>query len=259
MDTRLKEGRFFNENIESDKLESVVINEAFATRMKWDNPIEQVLEYDDNKYVVIGVMENFHSNDFYQQIFPTMMFITPEENFRYIAVRSEAGRIANVDTFMEETWKEVEAEFPYQGFIQNEVFDFFFQNLDGNIRIIGFVSILSLILACMGLFGLVSFNVNRRMKEYSIRKVLGAGLPSIIKSINNSFIWLLIIGLVLGVPLGYLAMNGMLTQMFPDPAPTGIAPFVLGIGFVLLTAVLTIISQIYKVAKSNPAEVLKNE
>ncbi|MEL7002529.1 MAG: ABC transporter permease [Bacteroidota bacterium] len=229
MGVRLDKGRFFEREIVSDKTESIIINQAFAKRMNWEDPIDKVVEHEDKKYNVIGVVEDFHADVFYEAIFPTMMLVAEQEQFRYLAVRSNAGQVANVASFMKESWKEVEAELPYEGFIQGEVFDFFFQNLDGNIRIMRFVSLLALILACMGLFGLVSFNVSRRMREFSIRKVLGAGLPSITKSINKEFIWLLIIGILLGAPLGYISMNGLLTQMFPDNAPIGIFPFVLGV------------------------------
>lgn len=259
MGIRLAQGRFFDKNIESDKLGNVVVNKAFVKRMKWDNPIEKTIRVSDHNYIVVGVVEDFQGTDFYRAIHPTLMFIGPEKDFNYLATRSKTGNLESVNRFMEASWKEVEQEFPYEGFIQGEVFDAFFQGLDANIAIIRFVSILSLILSCMGLFGLVSFNVSRRMKEYSIRKVLGANLITITNSINNGFIWLLVIGVALGAPLGYLSINGLLTMMFPDPAPLGVLPFALGIFFVLLSALLTVASQVYKVAKSNPAEVLKNE
>ena len=160
---------------------------------------------------------------------------------------------------MEETWKNVDPDLPYEGFIQNEVFDLFFENIDANSKLLGGLSFIALILSCMGLFGLVSFNINRRMKEFSIRKVLGANMMTISKAINGDFIWLLVIAMLLGVPLGYLSMDGLFNIMFPTREPLGISSFVIAIAFVFMTAFITVGTQIYRVSKSNPADNLRNE
>ena len=172
MGLRLSSGRFFSENIESDKSEHVIVNQTFVEKLKWDNPLEQTFWYDSTRYIVIGVIEDFHYKSFYNEILPSFMRITDEAKFNFITSKVESGSVAKSRDFMKQTWKTTEPDLPYEGFVQDEVFDDFFTNVDANGALMVFISIMALVLACMGLFGLVAFNINRRMKEYSIRKRL---------------------------------------------------------------------------------------
>ena len=97
------------------------------------------------------------------------------------------------------------------------------------------------------------------MKEYSIRRVLGANLTSIGKSVNNDFVWYLIIAGIIGAPVAYMLMNMLLNSIFELVMPITAWPFVIAFGSVIFTAYLTISSQILKVSRSNPADTLRNE
>ncbi len=255
----LNSGRFFTEGRESDNRENVVVNESFVKKANWDNPLEATFLYDSIRYSVIGVVDDFHYNDFMQDIYPAFFRITPEEEFRYISMRIAAGTTTETQDLLKATWKDIEPDLPYDGFVQDEVFDGFFQSMDANVVVMAFVSGLSTVLACMGLFGLVSFSITKRIKEFSIRKVLGANLVVIMRSITRDFAWMLIIGMVLALPMSYMSMEGLLTSLFPIREPLGVGPFVWAAVLLISTAIVTVSSQIYRVAKSNPAENLRNE
>lgn len=259
MGLRINSGRSFDENIESDKLETVLVNQSFADRMEWDDPLQKSFIYDSSRYHVIGVTEDFHYVNFYGELLPSFIKISSDDDFNFLVAKVNPGSVMRSRDLMEDTWKKVEPDLPYEGFIQNQVFDQFFQNLDANIELMSSVSIIALILSCMGLFGLVSFNINRRMKEFSIKKVLGANMITISKAINGDFIWLLVIAMILGAPLGYLSMDSLFELMFPAREPIGTTSFILGVLFVFITAFITVGTQIYRVAKSNPADNLRNE
>ena len=81
----------------------------------------------------------------------------------------------------------------------------------------------------------------------------------ITKSISNNFIWILIIAMILGAPLGYLTMDGLLSLMFAEREPFGITPFVVSVAVILLTAIVTVSTQVMKVAKTNPVDMIRNE
>ena len=104
MNVQLKQGRFFDEAISSDKTESVIVNEAFVRKMGWKEPIGQTFEFDNVKWYVIGVVQNFHYKEFYYDIEPTMIHIGAEEKYRYLVVNAAAGSADEVSDFLKKSW-----------------------------------------------------------------------------------------------------------------------------------------------------------
>ncbi|MEP2508179.1 MAG: FtsX-like permease family protein, partial [Reichenbachiella sp.] len=117
----------------------------------------------------------------------------------------------------------------------------------------------AIILGCMGLFGLLSFNLQRRMKEFGVRKVLGAGRGTLIKLANKEYLWIMVVSFFLGAPLGYLLMDKLLNLMYQDPLQITAIPFILSIALMAITVGLTVTGQILNVTKVNPAEILRSE
>ena len=121
------------------------------------------------------------------------------------------------------------------------------------------MSSIMLLISCMGLFGLSSQNVNRRMKEIGIRKVMGASISTITGLINRGFLLLILIAAFVATPLTYMALNALLNTVYQYHITITAMPFTLSFAMILFTAVLTISLQIYRVIVANPAEVLRNE
>ena len=111
----------------------------------------------------------------------------------------------------------------------------------------------------MGLFGLVSLNIARRMKEFSIHKVLGASLGAVIRLVNKEFVRLLIIAIVISTPLSYWLMKSLLDSIYEYHVPVGGLPFVFAAICLLTIAVLTVSSHVYKVVVANPVDSLRTE
>lgn len=259
MGIRLKQGRFFERERITDQDESVVINETFARDFDWENPLEVSFELDSTVFHVIGVVEDFHYFDFDDKIEPAFFRMSKDEDTNYISVRIERGNIAKAEAFAEELWKKHVPDFPYNGFFQDAVFDNHFDDLKGHARIMTFTATLAIILSCMGLFGLVSLNVATRMKEFSIRKVLGAGITAIFKGVNRQYFWILTIACVLGLPVAYVLVDSLFDEVYEYHMPLTLAPFIMAALFLFSVALLTVSSQIYKVVVSNPVDSLRQE
>jgi putative ABC transport system permease protein len=259
MNIRLKAGRFFDKAIESDKTESVIINESFARKMGWDNPLDQYFEHDSTKRYVVGVVEDFYYNDFYWQVKPVMLTITPNENFKYLAVRAEAGSINSTQEELKKAWATVAPDDPYQGFLQNEVFDNFLNSNRANNKVIYFISGVAVILAAMGLYGLVSYNLTRRIKEFSVRKVFGANVWQLFNLMNRDYIWILIIAFAGGAPLGAWLVDMMLNAAYPEQIPTTIWPYIISISVMIGSVGLTIATQLRRLIEENPTQTLRSE
>jgi hypothetical protein len=259
MNLRLQSGRFFNRFIQSDEQESVLVNESFVRMMGWDNGLEQSFEYDSGKRYVVGVIEDFHYEGFYNQLGPVMISITPDTTFRYFTAKASAGNIGTVKNYLERAWREVAPDDPYEGFLQDDVFENFYNDNTANIKLLSFISGTAILLGCLGLFGLVSFNITRRLKEFSVRKVFGANMPHLFRLMSRDYLWILLIAFGIGAPTGFVLMNFLIQHIYPDPQPAGILPFAAAISAMAITVGITVASQMRRVVRENPAETLRIE
>lgn len=259
MNVRLVEGRLFDKAIQSDQMESVVVNENFVKVMGWKSGLNQIFEYDSVKRRVIGVVRNFHYDDFYRGILPTMFSIAPEKEFRYISVKAAGGHVMETEAWLEESWKKIGPDDPYEGSLQDEVFANWANNNKTEVKLLGFVAALATILSCLGLFGLVSYNITRRLKEFSVRKIFGASVFQVFRIMNRDYIWILSIAFILGAPTGFFLMDNLIHHIYIEPQSAGLRPFIIAISLMALTVALTIGSQMNRIIKENPAKTLRIE
>jgi putative ABC transport system permease protein len=256
---RLKAGRFFDEHIASDSIEAVIVNESFVNMMGWKDALSQSFEKDSTKRFVIGVIGNFHYDDFYNEVDPVMFTVVDEKDFNYLVVKASPGRIGAVYDFLEQTWKQAAPDDPWRGFLQDDVFKNFFNSNRAN-NIVGyFISGTALLLACMGLYGLVSYNLTRRLKEFSVRKVFGANIFQIFRLMSNDYLWIVLISFGVGAPLGSYLINLLIQQAFPDPIPPSSLPYVITVGLMVLTVLLTVLTQVRRITTESPSVTLRME
>ncbi len=259
MNMRLKEGRFFKKEIETDNRESVIINESFAKHMNWRQPLKQSFEYDSVKYYVVGVVYDFHYSGFYNITLPVIFRVAPENNFRFLSLRTGPNKQAEVESFLKGAWKEVAPDDPYEGFFQDSVLEIFYRDNDANIKLLYFFSTMAVLLACLGLFGLVSYNITRRIKEFSIRKVFGANVLQIFKLMNRDYIMILGVAFLIGAPAGFYFVNTLIQHLYPEPQAPNPLPFLVAISLMAATVAITVGSQLRRVITENPTSTLRSE
>ncbi len=261
---RLQEGRSFDENLQSDREESVVVNETFIEQIGWkDSPQASVLGKtllcNGKTYNVVGVVEDFHYSPFILGVQPVILTVADKADFRYLSVNVAPGKAIQTADALKSLWATLTPDIPYEGFFQDSVFDDYFQGMENSASMFTFISVIALVISCMGLFGLVTLMIAKRKKEISIRKVLGATVSDVIRLINKEFVFILLISVILGSALGFMMINAMLNIMADGAMPLGASPFIFTAGIILATALLTIISQVYRGAVANPVEALRNE
>jgi ABC-type antimicrobial peptide transport system permease subunit len=256
---RLKSGRFFELNSATDKKESIVVNEAFVSKLGLDNPFGDRVIIDSTAHYIVGVVDDFHYMHFRHEIKPIFFQIVEDKQFSNLIFRTLPGEAANAENFAKNTWKKLYPDNTYEGYFQNTAFDQYYRENEGITNMMVAIACIAILISCMGLFGLVSMFISKRQKEYSIRKVMGASAKEITLLVNKGFMWVIIISSIIGVPLAYIMAKGVIESIFTYHTPLNVIPYLLTGSILILTALATVSSQILKAIKVNPAQQLRNE
>jgi len=254
---QLKGGRVFNEAEGSDQ-HSVIINETLARTLGSD-PIGRTFRIDTVQYEVIGVIKEFHSYEFTQLVRPIIFKVADKADYHFLSLKARSGADIEVYKALQAGWSELFPEIPFEGGLQEDVWGFYREKI-GIYKLVWRVfAFLAVSLATLGLYGLVRLNVEGRTKEFSIRKVLGAGLKNIASSVMSQYLILLVVVLVVGGPLGHMSAAWLVSFANTYHMPITYSSVIIAIAVMILLVLATISTQITKVAKSNTVAGLKTE
>jgi putative ABC transport system permease protein len=258
LEIHVLEGRGFSRELATDREQAFLVNKSAVARFGWEKAIGKTLNWDGEKQgLVIGVVEDFHFQSLEQKIEPLILHIEPEYD-RYLAIRIDPTDIPDTLTFIREKWESLDPNHPFQYSFLDETFGTLFRQVEQFIRIFGYAAALAIFIACLGLFGLAAFAVDRRRKEIGIRKVLGASILRIFRLLSSEIVWLILIAFALASPFAYLTARKIL-QNFAYRVEIGWWIFALAGGLALIIALLTVSTQAIRAALANPAETLRYE
>jgi putative ABC transport system permease protein len=252
-------GRDFQQDMPSDTLTGVVVNETLAKRMGWTDALNKKAELGDENTIrarVIGVMKDYHQTGMYNEIESLLLVYRELNNIIY--VKLSGNNSEQTLSFVESKWKEVFPDQPFTYTFLSERFNRQFEADEKRGLIFTMFTILAILIACLGLFGLASYMVEQRTKEIGIRKVFGANENVIIRLISRDFIILIVISIIIAVPSAYYIMSNWLENYVYQ---TKIGAILL-IGAALLTIVITFITisfKAYQAAIMNPANSIRTE
>ena len=258
MGLQLTAGRIFNDHHKSDR-QAVVVNELLVKNLALGDPIGQLLEIDSTKYEIIGVVSDFHIYNFYYELLPTIFKVADNNNYRYMSMRVRSGSEKETYEAMQVQWARLFPELPFQGGHQEDVWGIFFEEVGTQETFMRTVAIIAVLLAGLGLYGLVTLNVTGRVREFSIRKVLGAGLKNIAANITKQYVILSAAALIAGAPASYILIKSLIGLLYPDPVPMGYTSVAIAVLILVLVLLAVISTQVRKVSKSNPVAGLKVE
>lgn len=256
MGIELKEGRDFSLDFASDVNEAYILNETAIRELGLNSPLGKAFEIIE-RGKIIGVVKDFHFLSLHSEIEPVVLVLYPE-GFNQFAVRIRSENIPEALGFLEETWNSLAVEQAFEYRFLDQEFDALYKSEMRLEKIFTWVSILSVLIACLGLFGLASYAVERRTKEIGIRKVLGASSSRLIWLLSREFTLWVLLANVFAWPVAYFIMQQWLKN-FAYRAPLGLWIFLLS-GFLALgIAVLTVFIQSYRAAISDPVNTLRYE
>ena len=260
MGIEIVSGRSFSRTVASDNY-SVLVNETAVRTFGWEDPIGKTFTYthtpDYPPMHVVGVMADFHYHTLHQRIEPLLILFW--EGGGQMVVRLNGLRLSRGLDILRDQWRET---YPNHPPMESYFLD---QDLDqkyaaeqrlGSVFLVG--TVLSILIACLGLLGLASFMAEQRTREIGVRKAVGATISNVILLLSGDFTKLILLAFVIGVPISYYIMQGWLDD-FPYRVEMSSEVFIFtGLAALLITW-LTVGYHALKAATTNPADALRSE
>jgi putative ABC transport system permease protein len=260
MDLKLVAGKFFSAEAGESNKNHIIINEAAAKKMQFTNAVdavgeELIIQHDSTRRSIVGVVADYNHRDLTRQISPLALMYEPHQlsllQVRYTGTYEGAAKTiekswATVNPAMKIDYKEVNSEIKQ-----------FYSIVFGDIvKVLGFISFLTILISCLGLLGMATYTTETRIKEISIRKVLGSSCAALVMLLSKGFITILAIAILIGVPMAYVVNNWWL-QLIAYHTHIDLWVILIGVAALVLFGVITIGSQTFRATFVKPVENLK--
>jgi putative ABC transport system permease protein len=253
-------GRNFSKDFGSDS-SGVVINETTAKLLGYPDPLgKKIYKLDNNNkpisYNIIGVVKNFNYESLRQDIGPLCFLLGQNNGLAMFKINT--GNINNLVSQVENKWKTMAPGMPFSYRFLDESFNDMYRSEQRVGKIVLVFSVLAILIACLGLFGLATFIAEQRTKEIGIRKVLGASVTGIVQLLSKDFVKLVLIAFIIAAPVGWYFMHRWL-QDFVYRINVSWWIFLLAAGLAIFIALATVSFQAIKTALMNPVKSLRTE
>ncbi|MCP4123611.1 MAG: FtsX-like permease family protein [Bacteroidetes bacterium] len=261
MQMEIVDGRGFNRELDHDSSATVIINESAIRNLNIENPIGARigqnfgpggLQYS----TIVGVVKDFHIEGFNEGIKPMIMNISNYTWFATFRVNSE--NMGETIAFIEKEWNTLEPTHPFRYQFMDEKFGALYAQQVNFGKIFLYLTILAIIISCMGLFGLASYTAERRRKEIGIRKVLGASVLQLMAMLSKDFIKLVLVAIVIAVPISLIFARNWLSG-FTYQIDLPVAPFIYAALMAVAIALVTVSYHAWHAAVSDPVKAIKYE
>ena len=264
MEIKLLSGRNFSESFKTDVWGAVLVNETLVKQLGWQNPVGKRVKYyiDNEKHTaearVVGVVKDFHTYSLQHKIEPLVLQIPAPVEKDNLYVRIQSANITDALTYVRSVYRTFDPASTLAFHFLDENFSQQYKAEQKQGEILLTFTILAVLIACLGLFGLAAFAAEQRTKEIGVRKVLGASVGSIVTLLSKDFLKLILIAIVIATPIAWYAMQQWL-QDFAYRTELSWWLFALSGLLAIGIALLTVSFQSVKAALTNPVTSLRSE
>jgi putative ABC transport system permease protein len=252
---KISEGRSFSKKFGSDS-SSIILNESALHAMGINNPIGKSFDVWGKKYHVIGVTKDFHFSSLYEKVKPCFMRLNP--GGRHILVKIASDHIPESISNIEDICKKYNPGLSFDFSFLDKDYEAMYVSEQREAVLLRWFAGLAIVISCLGLFGLAAFSAQKRQKEMSIRKIVGASIPNIATLLSVDFFKLIFLAMLVSFPLSWWAMTVWLDN-FAYRINIDISVYVLTSLFILFIVLLTVGYQSIKAAIANPVKNLRME
>ena len=254
-------GQYLNNSF--NQLSDIVINETAAKAFNWtpSEAIGKEVKVSDfpTTFTIVGVIKDFHFGSMQENIQPTwFMNVSNRQIYRYLSIRVTNVDVNNAVETLQKEWSKLIPGAPFEYKFMDDILRKIYET-DIQFRKASYAAtLLAIIIALLGVIGLISLSIQRRTKEIAIRKILGSSMTGIIKLFVKEFLFVILFASILACPFAYLIMQNWLNGYAYKIAVTA-EPFIMSVSFLILITILLIIIQTIKTANENPVKNLKTE
>lgn len=250
------------ENLDDEiQKKQMVVNEEFIKKFNLGRPEEAIgtrVKYYDEEREIVGVVKNFHYGTIYNDVQP-FSFIQGEGQLYYINLKLNTDNLANTMAKLDEAWKTVETDHDLKGTFFSEDIERTYQTLSSSMKTYGLLAIVAIGISILGLLGMAVYTAESKVKELTIRKVLGATYYNLLSLLSRNFLIILVIATAIAIPTALYIFRSTLQNNMEYVMTVGFWELASGALLVIIVAIITIGSQATKAARMNPASNLRNE
>jgi putative ABC transport system permease protein len=264
MEIKIMKGRGFSSKFASDTINSMMINEAALRLMNEKNPIGKVVNWNDKKLKIIGVVSDFNLYSPQSNVppmaffhFKTIDWISYNMTKIHVKISPENREqtIANIEKF----WvKNVDGDYPFTYDFVDKNYARTYQSYVNQKNLFSLMNFIVILIALFGLFALASFSIQRRMKEIAIRKTLGAETNVLLVALSKQYVLFCVVGFLIAIFPVYYLLNLWL-ENFAYRIEISILPFVIGFFALLILTLIVVLSRAYQATKVDVLKYLKYE
>ncbi|MBO3698107.1 ABC transporter permease [Roseivirga sp. E12] len=254
-DIEVIEGRSFDKEIRTDR-KSILLNETAVRKLGWENPIgREMITQSGIKSTVIGVVKDFHIKSLREEIEPLQIILSG--NYATLSVKIEADLYETL-VKIEEVYDSFSPVYPFEYRLFEDIYDNAYAQDQKTSELSLWLTLITIVIACLGLYGLATHKVERKTQEMGIRKILGASTSSILSLLAKDFTKLLFLAFLVAGPVAYYILNQWLDG-FAYHIEIDVVTFVVSLLLMVLIAAVTIGYRTYSAAVSNPVDALRDE
>ena len=253
-------GRLFSNAFKTDSSQALILNESAVKSLGiTGDPIGQSIKcnWPRSERKIVGIIGDFHFESLYEKIKPAVFVLDFNECWE-LMVKVQPSNVSNSIREISKICKTVYPNHVFEFHLLDKQLEQLYQSDEKRFHLMGYFTVLAIVLACMGLFGMASFIITSRTKEIGIRKVNGATVSEIMQMLNFSFIRGITIAFVIAIPVAWYAMYPWL-ENFAYRTPLSWWIFALAGLLVFVIALLSVSWQSWRAAKRNPVETLRSE
>jgi len=259
MGMHMAQGRSFSKNYGSDD-STIMLNEAAVAAMHLKDPVGKTIKLYGQNVQIIGVVKDFHFESLHQPVAPAFFQLMHQQTNPWIKIMVKIKGSQQRETIskIEGLYKAYNPGFPFTFNFLDEAYQ---KQYETEVRagiLSKYFSGLAILISCLGLFGLAAFTAQKRQKEISIRKVVGASVSGVTLMLSKDFLKLVLISLLIAFPVSWYLMNSWL-QGFAFRVNIGIGIFLVAGASTIIITLLTISYQSIKAALANPVNSLRGE
>jgi putative ABC transport system permease protein len=258
----VKEGRGFSKDNPTDKGFAFIINESFANELRLKETLGTKAGHDwyhnDSLGTIIGVVKDFNFNSLHYKVNTLALVVHPEWGYEELSVKIEKGRTEEGIAAVKKVWDELVPSYPFDYTFLDAHFEEVYRSDKQMSAVVAIMAGLSILISCVGLFGLAAITIEKKTKEIGVRKVLGATESQITILLSRNFAILIIIAFVMVSPITYYALHRWL-EGFAYRININLLVFVVGGILALAIGLITISYHALKSARANPVKSLRYE